>query len=189
VGDRADGLYKEREPTMRSKVTGRSIVVSAAISVIVSGCSDAHGPVAPTPAPAPVATPAPAPPPTPNTWAVVIQVTSTSGPEFCIHLPTVGSTFSGDYQVGRRGDVVTFNGPDEIDWDSFVATLDGTSFTATNPPMSSGVGMCTHYLQSQTVAGSFSSDWNSFSATETWFFTLDSGDVRTVTFAWTGTHR
>jgi hypothetical protein len=47
--------------------------------------------------------------------------------------------------------------------------------------------MCEHHLQATTLSGSFSPDRISFTATEKWLFTLDSGQVRTITFSWVGT--
>ena len=124
-----------------------------------------------------------------NLWDVTIQTTAVSGPAFCIWTPSVGATFRGDYTVTSSGSVVVFVPPDPIDWDSFTGTLDGRMFSATNPPWGSGAGMCAHYVEAQTLSGSFSPDNNSFSAVETLSLTPDSGQVRTITFSWSGTRR
>ena len=133
--------------------------------------------------------------PTPQTtssvdgWSVTIQTTAVTGPTFCIFTPNVGTVFQGDYGVAWDGDAVSFLPADPIDWDSFTAHLTGSQFAATNPPVGSGRGMCTHYLQASDLVGSFSADMNSFTAIEHWYFTLDSGDVKTVTFSWSGARR
>src|ERR1043166_745979 len=122
-------------------------------------------------------------------WDVTVQTTAVSGPAFCIFTPSVGSTFRADYTVVSSGSAVSFSGPDPIDWDSFTGSLDGRTFSAKNPAVGSGVGMCAHYLQASTLSGSFSLDNHSFTAVETLSYTLDSGQLRTITFSWSGTHR
>jgi len=116
-----------------------------------------------------------------------METTAVSGPPFCIFTPPVGAVFEATYWVERKGDIVNFTPPDPIDWDSFTAKINGLDFAATNPTVGSAVGMCTHYLQGSSLSGSFAPDNNSFTAVEAWSFTLDSGEVKTVMFAWTGT--
>jgi len=127
--------------------------------------------------------------PTSDFWEVTIRVTAVTGPDFCIWTPIVGMTFSTTYELRRSGDSVSFIPPDPLDWDSFTATLSGAGFTAANPPIGSGKGMCTHYLQAGSLSGSFSANDNHFTATETESFTLDSGQVRTINFSWSGSRR
>ena len=160
--------------------------------VVLSGSVTACSGSAPIIAPTPTSIQRPTPPPTSpnsNLWRVTIQTTAVTGPSFCIVTPSVGSTFQGDYMVALSEDTVSFVPPDPIDWDTFMARLTGSRFTATNPPIESGRGMCTHYLQASDLAGSFSPDTNSFTAIENWYFTLDSGEVKRVTFSWSGTRQ
>lgn len=161
------------------------------IVVLVTGVSACRGSdpiVAPTPNPAATPTLLPATR-TVAGWTVTIQTTAVTGPTFCIFTPNVGTVFQGYYEVAWDDDAVSFVPPDPIDWDSFTAHLTGSQFAATNPPVGSGVGMCTHYLQASDLVGRFSADRNAFTAVEHWYFTLDSGDVKTVTFSWAGTRR
>jgi len=154
--------------------------------LLLSACSEGGStrPLTPTPIPAPAT-----PTSSSEGWSVAIQTTANTGPAFCIFTPSVGAVFKGDYDLVWHGDSVSFVPPDPFDWSSFKATLAGLDFTATNPPVASIAGMCTHYLQASTLAGTFSADKTSFTAVENWYFTLDSGDVRTVTFSWSGTRR
>lgn len=126
------------------------------------------------------------PAPRSSVWEVTIAVTAVSGPTFCIWTPSVGMTFSTEYVLLRSGDSVSFNPPDPIDWDSFEARLNGSSFTASTGPIDSGGDYCAHFVQASTFSGSFSADGNHFTATETWSFALDSGEVKSVTFLWSG---
>jgi hypothetical protein len=98
-------------------------------------------------------------------------------------------TFSTVYELLRSRDSVSFIPPDPIDWDSFTARLNGANFTAANPTFDSGRGMCAHYRQASGFSGSFSADGNYFSAVETTSFTLDSGEVKAITFSWFGSRR
>jgi hypothetical protein len=152
----------------------------------LSACGAPTGVVmpTPTPTPAPASTPTPAPPA--FGWTITIRTTGVAGPAFCIYTPPVGSVFTTTYGLDLRGDFVVFVPPDPIDWESYTATLDGLNFTAVNPPVGSGAGMCAHYMQASSLSGSFSPDRSSFTATEIWSFTLDSGEVKTVTFLWNG---
>jgi hypothetical protein len=164
----------------------KSLLVTLTAVLLLSACSEggSPGPLTPTPIP----TPAPAPPTSSSAgWSVTIQTTAATGPAFCIFTPSVGTVFTGDYDLSWHGDSVSFAPPDRIDWDSFTATLTGSHFTAPSPPVAS-VG-CTHYLQASTLTGNFSADRSSFMAVGNWYFTLDSGDVKTVTFSWSGTRR
>ena len=137
-------------------------------------------PVTPVPFPS-------APLPPASGWSVTIQTVADEGPDFCIHLPAVGSTFEGVYQLVEHGDTVRFIGPDPVDWGNYTAIRSGQAFTAAYPPAESAHGMCTHYLQASALSGTFSADNKSFTATETWWFTLDSGQVKTIKFSWVGT--
>ena len=164
------------------------LLLIALLATVVSACRGSAGIVAPTPNPA--ATPhTPPAATTPTGWSVSIETTAVTGPSFCIHTPSVGMLFQGAYDVLRQGDTVSFVPPDPLDWDSFTGRVTGADFAATNPPLGSGVGMCTHYLQASDLVGTFSADANTFTAIEHWYFTLDSGDVKTVTFSWSGTRR
>lgn len=127
--------------------------------------------------------------PTSDSWDVTIQVTAVTGPDFCIVTPSVGMAFSTIYEVRRSGGSVSFIHPDPLDWDTFTASLNGSNFTAAIPPIGSGGGMCTHYLTAYSFSGSFSPDGNHFTATETQSFTLDSGQVKIITFSWSGSRR
>jgi|HubBroStandDraft_6_1064221.scaffolds.fasta_scaffold1244800_1 hypothetical protein len=167
----------------------KSLLLTLTAVLLLSACSEGGSPTPVTTTPTPIPTPAPATPTSSSAgWSVTIQTTAVAGPAFCIFTPSVGAVFKGDYDLVWHGDSVSFTPPDPIDWDSFTATLTGSNFTATNPPVGSA-GMCTHYLQASTLAGNFSADKSSFTAVENWYFTLDSGEVKTVTFSWSGTRR
>jgi len=175
--------------TASSVATGRRLLLSASLAFPLAACGGS--PQILTPTPQPVVTQTQPPSVTSTTtlgWIVSIQTTAVSGPAFCIVTPSVGNAGQEDYEVVRHGDTVSFVPQDPYDWDSFTATISGSTFTATNGPLDSGP-MCTHYRQSSTLTGAFSADNNSFTAVETWRFTLDSGDVKTVTFSWSGTRR
>jgi len=166
----------------------KALLVTLTAVLLSSACSEggAPGPLPPTPIP----TPAPATPTSSSAgWSVTIQTTAATGPAFCIVTPSVGAVFKGDYVLVWYGDSVFFAPPDPFDWDSFTATLTGSHFTAMNPPVAWFSGMCTHYLQASTLMGDFSADRSSFTAVENWYFTLDSGEVKTVTLFWSGTRR
>jgi hypothetical protein len=127
-----------------------------------------------------------APLPSGSAWTVTIRTVADEGPDFCIYLPAVGSSFQGVYRLVEHGYTVTFVGPDPVDWSNYTAIRSGQAFTATYPALESAKGMCTHYLQASALSGTFSADNRSFTATETWRFTLDSGQVKTITFSWFG---
>jgi hypothetical protein len=129
------------------------------------------------------------PAPATDLWEVTILVTSVTGPDFCIWTPEAGMAFSTEYGLQKSGDSISFNPPDPIDWDSFTARLDHANFTAVPQEIDSGRGSCAHYLEDSTFSGSFSADGNHFTATETQSFTLDSGQVKVVTFRWSGSRR
>ena len=124
-----------------------------------------------------------------STWDVTIQTAAVKGPDFCIFTPSVGAVFRGTYQLAWYGNSVSFTPPEPIDWDSFTATLSGSNFAAANAAVDSGSGMCAHYLQASNLTGSFSTDNNAFEAIENLTYTLDSGQVKTVTFSWSGRRR
>ena len=122
-----------------------------------------------------------------SAWDVVLQVTSVSGPEFCIYTPGVGQTFETTYELVKSGDSVSFLHPqDPIDWDEFEATLTRANFAAASPPVDSGPDFCTHFVQNAGFSGTFSVDGRHFTAIEILSFTFDEG-VKTVTFSWSGT--
>ena len=163
-----------------------SVVVALVGPTILAGaCGSSPQITAPTPI---VSTATPVAPATvgPGVYMVTIKVVGDDGPNFCIWTPPVGATFQGPYTLAWNGDTVAFVPPDPIDWDSFTAHVNGLNFAGSNPPVGSGAGMCAHYGQSSTIAGAFSPDQSSFTATETLSFTLDSGQVKTITFAWSG---
>jgi hypothetical protein len=166
------------------------LLLLGAVAACVCACS-----AAPILSPTPNTT---APPNTPRVpsapsagWAVAVQTVGNTGPDFCIWTAAVGTTFTGDYTVTWNGSTVLFRPLDWVDWESYTAKVDGVRFDATNPPTEFGPsnGMCAHYLYASSLSGSFAPDNNSFTATETWSFTLDSGQVKTVTFSWVGIRR
>ena len=126
-----------------------------------------------------------------NTWDLTSRVVGDSGPDFCIHTATVGSVYHGTYTILRNGSTVSFTPADFIDWESYNGTLQDTTFTASNAPVEFGPanGMCAHYFQASTLNGTFSPDGNNLTATETWSFRLDSGQVKTLTFQWSAIRR
>jgi hypothetical protein len=121
-----------------------------------------------------------------SAWTVTVQAIADEGPDFCIHLPAVGSTGEVVYLLVESGDVIEFVPSDSLDSASYTATRNGRAFAATNKPVGSGGGMCTHYLHASELSGTFSADDKSFTATETESFTLDSGQVKTITYSWLG---
>ena len=163
----------------------RRLFTLMTLGVLAFGCSSTDI-VAPSAAVAPAA---PSPTTPSGAWSVTIQTIRDDGPDFCIRLPAVGSVFKADYGVEFSGETVSLMGPDPIDWSSYTATLNGLSFAAVILPWESGGGMCTHYVQREAITGTFSADKSSFSATETWSFTVDSGQVKTITFSWTGARK
>jgi hypothetical protein len=155
------------------------------LAVVIASCAcGASQVVAPTPTL--TSTPSTTPTFSSSTWDVTIQTTAVKGPDFCIFTPSVGAVFRGTYQLAWYGDSVSFSPPDPIDWDSFTARLSASNFAGANAPMESGGGMCAHYLQASTLTGNFSTDDNSFEAIENLAYILDSGQVKTVTFSWSG---
>ena len=129
------------------------------------------------------------PPEGTTTWDFVLQVTAVAGPDFCIWTPSVGTVFETTYVLQRNADSISFLHPqDPIDWSEYTATLDGANVSATIT-YASGAGMCAHYLETNSFSGSFSADGSHLIATETWSFTLDSGQVKTVTFHWSGSRQ
>jgi len=118
-------------------------------------------------------------------------VIGNSGPDFCIFTARVGEVFHGTYTIRRNGDTVSFIPSDFLDWESYEATLQGTSFSAVNPPFhtSAQSGYCTSFSQSSSLSGSFSADGGHLTATETWTLRPDSGEVKTVTFRWDAVRR
>jgi len=183
-------LDKPRDGRVRPSVRRQAIMRLLPIAVFVTACCACGGS-------APMVAPTSPPATTPNVpfvtraaeWTVMIQTTAVTGPAFCIFTPSVGSVFQGEYEVAWDADTVSFLPPDPIDWDSFTGHLTGSDFAATNPPIGSGGGMCTHYLQASDLVGSFAADQQTFKAIAHWYFTLDSGEVKTVTFLWSGTRR
>jgi hypothetical protein len=159
------------------------------VGLLAVACTGTPQVTAPTPVPTTSAAPIPpAPASLPSdSWNVTIQTLSDSGPSFCIYQPSVGSTFHGNYQLVWNGDTVMFVPPDPFDWDWFTAKVSGLNFAASTGPYGSGSGMCAHYIQASTLSGSFSPDYSSFTATVRWSFTLDSGQIETITFSWVGT--
>jgi hypothetical protein len=124
-----------------------------------------------------------------SSWDVVLEVTANSGSGFCINTPGVGMTFETTYQIQRNGDSVSFLHPDDpIDWSVYTATLSGGNFAVTLS-YPSGAGMCTRYNETDSFSGSFSADSRYFTATETWLFTPETGQAKTVTFLWSGTRQ
>ena len=72
------------------------LVLLANVGLLAAACSGSPQIAAPTPKPTPTA---PAPPVTSGSWSVTITTLSDTGPSFCMHQPTVGSTFRVDYQL------------------------------------------------------------------------------------------
>lgn len=172
------------------------LLLVAAVATCLGACSAAPI-VSPTPnttslpsTTSPTNT-APVPSESSGGWTVAAQTIGNTGPDFCIWTASVGMTFTGDYAVTWNGSTVSFLPRDWVDWESYTAKLDGARFDATNPTFESGPtnGMCAHYRYASSLSGSFAPDNNSFTATETWSYTLDSGQVKTVTFSWVGTRR
>jgi hypothetical protein len=139
-------------------------------------------PTAPTPSP-----PALAPPPAnANAWNVKIEVTAVTPEAVCIVVPSPGAVFLGTYTLAFGANTVAFIAPDPVDWDSYTVTMSGLSFVG-SAQSSAPSGMCQPYVQRSSIVGSFSPDYNSFTATETLSFTFAPGTVKVVTFSWTGT--
>lgn len=168
-----------------SQCTGVFSVLAAAAWIVLStGCKDSNTISSPHLVQGTSATPTPAVAAQVSEWSVTDQAVGDSGPDFCIWTAKVGMVFHGSYTISRRGSSVSFTPADIVDWESYAATLQGTSFSASNPPLAEND--CAHYLQSSTLAGSFSPDGTHLTATETWSFRLDSGELKTVTFQWSG---
>ncbi len=171
-------------------MTPTRLLFFAAVAAFASACNSA--PVV-SPSASSTATPNTSPVPSSSIsgWKVVVQTIGNTGPDFCIFTARVGMTFTGDYTVTSNGTRVSLTPADPVDWESYTGMFDGMHFDATNLPVEFGpnMGMCAHYLQASRISGTFAPDNNSFTATETWSFTLDSGLLKTVTFSWVGTRR
>jgi hypothetical protein len=118
-----------------------------------------------------------------------METVSDTGPSFCLQLPRIGSRFRSDYQLAQTADTLSFIPPDPVDWPSYTARVKDLNFDAANPSRGSIMGMCAHYVEASTLTGSFTPDYTSFNATETTSWTLDSGEVKTISFSWVGTRR
>jgi hypothetical protein len=153
----------------------------AVAAPLLVGCNDSS-PTAPKLVTNPTPTPAPA---GRNPWKLTDQVIAATGPGTCLYRPSVGMSFSTTFELVKSGNSVRFAMEDPFDWESYTATVNGTNFTATNPAIDSGSGMCVHYRQTTSLSGSFSEDGNQLTATEIWSLTLDSGEVVMTTFRWT----
>jgi hypothetical protein len=163
------------------------VLAAAGWAVLLMGCRDSSTVSGPRGAQGPPATPTPAPEPGASLWELTDEVVGDSGPDFCIHTPKVGMTFQGTYTIFRQGNALSIVPEDIVDWNSYQATLQGSNFTASNPPLAEND--CAHYLQSSSLSGSFSADLTRLTATETWSFQLDSGQVKTLTFRWSAVRR
>jgi len=116
-------------------------------------------------------------------------VTANTGPDFCLYTPAVGLVFETTYELRRSADAISFlHLEDPIDWSEYTATLNGAAFTGTTT-FGSGGGMCAHYREVDSFSGGFTADGSHFTATEIWSLTPDSGQVKTVTFHWSGSRR
>jgi len=179
----------------RNKTLGRLAAAFASVALLLA-CKDSVSPTQPkfvaTPAPMqpPSATPTPTPTPASSEvsqWDLTDQVVADAGPDFCIWTAKLGMVFHGTYTIRRTGNSLSFTPADIVDWESYTATLQGASFTASNPPIEETD--CAHYWQSSSLSGSFSPDGRRLTATEIWSFTPDSGQVKTVTFQWSAVRR
>jgi hypothetical protein len=153
-------------------------VLSVAASLLV-GCNDSS-PTEPKVFANPTPTPAPS---SRNSWSLTSQVIATAGPSICLYRPSVGMAFGTRFDLVKSGSSVRFV-MEDTDWEPYTATLDGVNFTATNPTVESGHGMCIHYWQTSSLSGSLSEDGNRLTATEIWTIALDSGEKVTTTFRW-----
>jgi hypothetical protein len=152
--------------------------------LLTAGCG-AGSPVAPVPAAStpsvPVASPAPL-------WGLRTTVTSVTGPS-CFSALQVGRSVDWVLDVRRSGTEVRLlydvrNFP--TDHIELVGVQDGDAFTASTSFR--GAQPCTGtYVFDSRVAGQFSADGNTITATETWTYRLDSGDAIVVAFDWSAT--
>ncbi|HTO77060.1 MAG TPA: hypothetical protein VMQ61_13370 [Thermoanaerobaculia bacterium] len=175
---------------MNRLATLSALVVTAALGIRCRDSNSISGPHAQgAPAtPTPTATPASAAQRAPDgVWDLTDEVVGDSGPDFCIYLPPIGAVFHGTYTIARSGNTLNFMPEDVVDWSSYIATLQGTTFTASNPPIAESD--CARYDESSSLSGSFSADYTRLSATETWSFRLDSGQTKTLTFQWSAVRR
>jgi hypothetical protein len=172
---------KRRRIEYRPKDTSclRLAIIAAAVCLLF-GCNDSPGPTAPvhrlSPSPTPLAS-------TTESWDLTDEVTGNSGESFCIVTPGVGVSLHTTFELLRSGNSISFVMPDQVDWESYTGTVNGSTFSATSPSAGSGMGMCTHYLQTSSLSGSFSEDGRTLTATEVWLFLFDTGQ-RTITFHW-----
>jgi len=168
-----------------------SVLAATGSIALLAGCSKDSNTISGVSAKGPPATPTPAPgsaQAAPNgVWDLTDEVVGDSGPDFCIYTAGVGMVFHGTYTIRRNGDSLSFVPEDFIDWNSYEATLQGTTFTASNPPLAESD--CAHYMQSSSLSGSLSADFTRLSATETWSYRLDSGQTKTLTFQWSAVRR
>jgi len=174
-----------------SKRTRLTLAVICLVLCVSSACKDGNTITgASPPAAKPALTPTPSAPSVVGQWALTSQVVGDTGPDFCIWTAKVGMVFHGFYTISQNGSSLSLVPADTVDWESYRATLQGTSFAATNPTLGgSSQYSCTNYGQSSSLSGSFSPDGSRLTATEIWTFTPDSGHVKTVTFQWTATRR
>ena len=168
-----------------------SILAGAGSILLLTACKDSNGVTDPRVRQGPLATPTPAAAAHSDKWDLTSRVIGDDGPDFCIHTAKIGGVYHGIYTIRRNGNTVSFSPADFIDWESYSGTLQGTSFTASNAPVEFGPanGMCDHYFQSSTLSGTFSANFTGLTATETWSFRLDSGQVKKVTFQWSAARR
>jgi hypothetical protein len=169
------------KPVGAKRGTFRCLTALAITIPLLSGCNDSS----PTAPKLVAVAPTPAPPAVRSAWILTDEVIGASGPKICLYRPSVGMVFQTTFELQRSGNSVSFVFPDPIDWESYTATVNGANFTATNPTVGSGTGMCIDYLQASSLSGSFSQDGNHLTATEVWSLTLYSGEVVTTTFRWT----
>lgn len=168
---------------MRSSGKGRSergLALLAVAALCLHGCTDSS-PTEPNSSSSMPSNPTPAPVAA-GTWNLTATVSAASG-SFCIHLPAVGSTSQTTFTLSKNGDSLSFLMADPFDWEPYTAKLAGLNFTA-SAAVDSGMGMCSQYRQVQSLTGNFSADGNQLTATETWTFTLDTGEMVTRTFTW-----
>ena len=155
--------------------------------VVMPACAGSPQVTAPSRTPAPLPS---GPPPAPaGLWTVTIATTGNTGPDLCIFTPAVGVAGQTEYGLSVGGETVSFDPIDPFDWDTFTVTLSGLNFVGSNPPVTSGKGTLCTYTQASTLSGTFSADMMSFTATETWAFTFGSNQMKTITFAWSGTRQ
>lgn len=179
----------EITPDLDSKRARSALALICLVLWMSSACRDGNtltGEASP-PAAKPAVTPTPAGPSAATQWDLTSEVVGDTGPDFCIWTAKVGMIFHGTYTITRNGSSLSFVPADTIDWESYQATIQGTSFAASNPT-TGGFPSCTNYGQSSSLSGSFSTDGSRLTATEIWTFTPESGQ-KAVTFQWTATRR